>query len=77
MSRPKKAGNYLNVKINSDIYRRLVRVSDEAGQTKTVVVERALTAYMDDYDYKQEVLRGLDHHEPLVNTDGSAVAEAD
>lgn len=63
MSRPKKTGNYLNVKIDADIYVRLARVSDEAGQTKTVVVERALTAYMDDYDYKQEMLREMERRD--------------
>ena len=54
MARPKKNGTYLNVCIESSIYDRLTRFSEEAGQAKTVAVERALTAYLDDYDQKQE-----------------------
>lgn len=74
MSRPKKYGNCLNVKTDSDTYQRLIHVSSEAGQTKTVAAERALKAYMDDYDYKQEMLRELQHCDTVMDT---AAAEAD
>lgn len=57
MPRPRKEGQYLNVKIDLDLYHELVEVSDEAGQSKTTVVERALTMYFDDYKKKQEILR--------------------
>ena len=62
MARPKKNGTYLNVCIESSIYDRLTRFSEEAGQPKTVAVERALTAYLDDYDQKQEKLREMEIH---------------
>ncbi len=60
MARPKKNGTYLNVCIESTIYERLVEVCDDAGQTKTVAVERALLAYLDDYDEKREMLKKMD-----------------
>ena len=61
MARPKKNGTYLNVCIESPIYERLVQFCDEAGQSKTVAVERALTAYLDDYDNKQAMLKTLEN----------------
>ena len=42
MPRAKKDHSCLNIKIDAEIYRRLMEVSEEAGQTKTMVVERAL-----------------------------------
>ena len=60
MAKPKKNGTYLNVCIKSSIYDRLNRFSEDAGQAKTVAVERALTAYLDDYEAKQKKLRELD-----------------
>ncbi len=60
MARQKKNGTYLNVCIETPIYERLVRLCSDAGQTKTVAVERALIAYLDDYDMKQEKLRALE-----------------
>ena len=45
MPRAKKDHSCLNIKIDAEIYRRLMEVSEEAGQTKTMVVERALQGY--------------------------------
>ncbi len=61
MARPKKNGRYLNVCIETPIYERLEALCDDAGQTKTVAVERALTAYLNDYDAKQKKLRELEN----------------
>lgn len=60
MARPKKNGTYLNVCIDSSIYEELTQFCDEAGQTKTVAVERALIDYLEDYKKKQEMLRTLE-----------------
>lgn len=60
MARAKKNGTYLNVCIETDIYERLELFCDDAGQTKTVAVERALLAYLDDYDEKQRLLKEYD-----------------
>ena len=56
MARPKKNGTYLNVCIETPIYERLVAFSNDAGQTKTVAVGRALTLYFDEYEEKQRRL---------------------
>lgn len=61
MGRPKKNGTYLNICIETAIYERLEALCNDAGQTKTVAVERALTAYLNDYDEKQRLLRELEH----------------
>lgn len=60
MAKPKKNGTYLNVRIESSIYERLEALCDDAGQTKTVAVERALNAYLDNYEEKQKKLRELE-----------------
>ena len=56
MARPKKNGTYLNVCIETPIYERLEKLCEDAGQTKTVAVERALNLYLDDYEEKQRIL---------------------
>ena len=61
MARPKKNGTYLNVCIETPIYERLVKLCEDAGQTKTVAVERALALYLEDYEEKQNLLRELGH----------------
>ena len=60
MARAKKDGVYLNVRIETPIYKKLQEVCEEAGQLKTTVVERALAAYFEEYDRKQEILREND-----------------
>ena len=60
MGRPKKNGTYLNICIETPIYKRLEALCSDAGQTKTIAVERALTAYFDDYDEKQKRLKELE-----------------
>lgn len=57
MPRAKKEHSCLNIKIDTNLYHRLMEVSEEAGQTKTMVVERALQGYFNDYDMKQQILR--------------------
>lgn len=59
MARAKKNGTYLNVCIETTIYDRLEKLCSDAGQTKTVAVERALIAYFDAYDEKQRILDGI------------------
>ena len=55
MSRPKKNGTYLNVCIDSDIYRRLTAYCEAAGQSKTVAVERSLKEYIEKYDRERSI----------------------
>ena len=57
MPRAKKDGIYLNVRIETPIYKKLEVICEEAGQLKTTVVERALSAYFEEYERKKEILR--------------------
>ena len=59
MARPRKNGKYINVCIDAPIYERLEKMCSEAGQSKTVAVERALSLYLADYEEKQRLLRKL------------------
>ena len=60
MARPKKNGTYLNVCIETPIYERLESLCADAGQTKTVAVERALALYFNDYEEKQQILKDIE-----------------
>lgn len=60
MARPKKNGTYLIVCIETPIYERLEALCNDAGQTKTVAVERALLLYLDDYEEKQQLLKEIE-----------------
>lgn len=63
MARPKKNGTYLNVCIETPIYERLEKFCDDAGQSKTVAVERALKAYLNDYEEIQKKIRKMENKE--------------
>lgn len=56
MARPKKNGTYLNVCIETPIYEKLVSICNDAGQTKTIAVERALQAYFEDYEKRKRII---------------------
>lgn len=62
MPRAKKNGTYLNVCIEASIYDELSKICAEAGQSKTVAVERALTEYIEDYKKKQRMLQKLEEN---------------
>lgn len=64
MPRAKKDGIYLNVRIETPIYKKLQQVCTEAGQLKITVVERVLVAYFEEYDRKQEILWKHENDEP-------------
>ena len=55
MARAKKNGTYLNVCIETSIYEKLEKFCLDAGQTKTVAVERALSEYLENYEKKQQI----------------------
>lgn len=60
MAKAKKDGTYLNVCIKKSIYEQLNEICEDAGQTKTIVVERALDFYFCDYKEKQKRLNELE-----------------
>lgn len=59
MARAKKNGTYLNVRIENSIYEQLNEICEDTGQTKTIVVERALDSYFCEYREKQRKLNDL------------------
>ena len=63
MPRQKKNGTYLNVCIDSKVYDQLCSFCEEAGQTKTIAVERALAYYMEINKKKQIMLEQLEQNE--------------
>ena len=71
MARQKKNGQYLNVKIDMNVYQRLEEFCEETGYTKTAAVERALTILMNNHEADQETLRRIaDGSVKLVETGG-------
>ena len=73
MARPKKNGTYLNVCIEADIYERLEELCEDAGQTKTAAVERALRRYLDEYELTKKKLQELDNSSIKMNRSGNHV----
>ena len=72
MARAAKPGKYLNIKLDLDIYDRLERFSEKEGFSKTMVAEKALTAFMDNYEAKQEMIRKIEEgRAELVEKDGA------
>ena len=63
MARQKKNGQYLNVKIDMNVYKRLEEFCEETGYTKTAAVERALTTLMNNHEADQPRSRPGDSSE--------------
>lgn len=76
MARPKKDGQYLNVKIDTAIYHRLEQFCEESGYTKTAAVEKGLTVLIDNYMSDQETLRRIANGSvTLVEAGGDDIAK--
>ena len=52
MGRIKKESKPFSIRMEKITFDRLAEYCEEAGQAKTVAVERAITAYLDEYDEK-------------------------
>lgn len=61
MARSKKPGHYFNCKLEQSVYNGLDKLCKDTGLEKTVVVERALRMFIEDY------------HGYIVNSDGTRV----
>jgi len=59
MPRQKKDAKILNIRLAADVNDQLEQYCEDSGQTKTVAVERALSAFIDDYYAQQKLLRKL------------------
>ena len=47
MSRPIKDSTPVNIKMDTEIFKMLEEYSKKAGQTKTIVIERAVKEYIE------------------------------
>ncbi len=56
MARAKKDSESLNINLEKSISERLKKHCAETGIPKTVVVERALTMLLDDYERQQKII---------------------
>lgn len=54
MSKPKKEYIPLHIKADAAVMRRFESYCNEVGQTKTLAMERILTAFLDEYDEKRD-----------------------
>lgn len=70
MGRPKKEGQYLNVRIDRDVYEKISEICEEAGHTKVFVVEKALASFIEDYEEDKVALKRIrDGSAKLVDTE--------
>lgn len=60
MPRQKKEAKILNINLAASVYNDLEQFCTESGFTKTVVVEKAIAAYLEDCRKKQELLKKLE-----------------
>ena len=47
MARPTKNSTPVNIKMDTEVFKMLEDYSKEAGQTKTIVIERAVKEYIE------------------------------
>ena len=49
MARPKKENHPISIRMDKAIYDRLTEFCEVSGQPKTVAIERAIAAYVNEY----------------------------
>lgn len=54
MARAKKESHPVTIRMEQELFERLEQFCERSGQPKTVALERALKAYIDAYDEKEE-----------------------
>ena len=59
MARPKKPNHPVTVRLEQVLYDRLNDFCERSGQPKTVAIERALKAYIDNYDEMMEKVNNV------------------
>jgi metal-responsive CopG/Arc/MetJ family transcriptional regulator len=62
MARPKKENHPITVRLDKDLFDRLNEFCERSGQSKTGAIERALKAYIDDYDTMMEKVEADRHN---------------
>ena len=59
MPRQRKDAQVLNIKMDSTVYRTLVRFTEETGLTKTTACEKILQKFFEEYFNKPKNDRGI------------------
>ena len=54
MARPKKESQQVAIRMEKSIFDRLEQYCSDSGQSKTLAIERAVAACINDYDKKTE-----------------------
>lgn len=54
MAKQRKEGTLLNIKLAQDIYDKMLVFCEKEERTKTYAVEKALTAFLDEYFADEE-----------------------
>lgn len=57
MPREKKESVPTALRMDKEVYERLVAFCEESGQSKTTAIERALAMYINDYEKKQAKIK--------------------
>ena len=57
MGRPKKDSSPIALKIATPVYNRLNDYCGETGATKTAVIERAITEFLDKSDAERKIVK--------------------
>lgn len=60
MARPKKESHPFSIRMEKEIYDKLVAYCEDSGQPKTLAIERAVNRFIDDYYERQAKLKELD-----------------
>ena len=56
MARPTKDYRSFSMKIATPVFERLNKHCEDTGITKTAIIEKAITEYLDNYDKEREFL---------------------
>ena len=56
--RAKKESTPVSVRMDIDVFRRLEKYCEDSGQSKTVVIERAIMSYIDAYEEMMKKVTG-------------------
>ena len=56
MAKAKKDSKPFSIRMETETLERLNRYCEEAGQSKTVAIERAVNLYIDDYEAKKKII---------------------
>ena len=62
MANGKSDAKSCSLRMDADIFARLKQYCDRTGASKTRVIEIALTAFLNNDDREQQILRGAETH---------------